>query len=241
MSVRHYILALLCIAAVALAEPPVPSPPREHDVVSSPTNAPLKQISEHIFEIGQVKLDKKQRTVSFPATVNMQEGLMEYMLVGESGKIHESVLVTTAEPYHIHIAMLFLGARGAPPLKAEERAVETHIKGEPVALWTAWKSGGRARRARAETFITHKESSQSMSEGPWTYNGSWIFEGTFLAQREKSIIAIVTDHDALINNPRSGRDNDEIWLANKDKIPPPGTMITVTIELSTPPKEATKP
>lgn len=198
---------------------------------TAPTNSPLKQISKDVFEIGKVRLDKARRTVSFPAAVNMQEGLMEYLLVAAGGKLHESVLVTEVEPYHIHLAMLFIGAKGAPVLKPGERVAEKEVKGDPITVWVNWQS----KRVRIESFILNKESNKPMSEGNWTYNGSWVFEGTFIAQREKSIIAIITDHDALVNNPRPGHDNDEMWPANKFRIPTPGTKMTVTFEL--PPAE----
>lgn len=202
------------------------------------TNAPLKEISSGVYEIGLVRLDKAARTVSFPAVVNMQEGLMEYLIVASGGKLHESVLVTSAEPYHIHLAMLFLGAKGAPPLTAEARVAETQIKGEPITIWAMWQQHGEAKRLRIESFILHTETKQPMSEGPWTYNGSWVFEGTFLAQRERSVVATITDHDALVNNPRPGRENDELWLANQERVPPPGTKVSVTFELGPGKKES---
>ena len=229
-------LAVCCVSVwtcLSTFAGPVSSASKEltKEQAAALTNSPLKQISKDIFEIGKVRLDKARRTVSFPAVVNMQEGLMEYVLVAEGGKLHESVLVTDAEPYHIHLAMLFLGANGAPVLKPEERVAEKEVKGEPVTIWAAWQTHGSAKRARIESFITNKEANKAMSVGKWTYNGSWVFEGTFIAQRERSIIALITDHDALVNNPRPGHDNDEMWPANKSKIPPPGTKITVTFEL----------
>ena len=157
---------------------------------------------------------------------------MEYLVVCHNGKIHESVFITEAEPYHIHLAMLFLGAKIAPPAPPEQRVTEKEMPGELITIWVTWQAQeAEARRARGESLILHAATRQPMSEGPWTYNGSWVFEGTFLAQRERSIVAIFTDYDALANNPRPGRDNDELWLANKDKIPSPGTKVTMTFAL----------
>lgn len=223
-------LALL-LAAVCLANrvPAGAEPGRA--ATPAATNAPLKQVTASVFEIGLVRLDKSARTVSFPAVVNLQEGLMEYLVVCHNGKIHESVFITETEPYHIHLAMLFLGAKGAPAMPPEQRVAEKEMSGEPITIWVAWQPLGEVKRARGESFILHTATREPMREGPWTYNGSWVFEGTFLAQRERSIVAIFTDYDALANNPRPGRDNDELWLANKDKIPSPGTKVTVTFEL----------
>ena len=55
-------------------------------------------------------LEKLKQQISFPVLINMNEGLVEYILVTGKGKTHESLLVTRTEPFHIHVAMLLLGA-----------------------------------------------------------------------------------------------------------------------------------
>ena len=72
-----------------------------------------------------------------------------------------------------------------------------------------------------------------MSRGNWVYNGSRIVEGTFLAQRDGSVVSIIRDPDALINNPRPGRENDEIWQVNTNLVPPLNTPVELLIQLET--------
>jgi hypothetical protein len=45
------------------------------------SSLPLKPIAPGVFELGLVTLNKRQRTVSFPATLNMDRGPVEYFLV----------------------------------------------------------------------------------------------------------------------------------------------------------------
>jgi hypothetical protein len=73
-----------------------------------------------------------------------------------------------------------------------------------------------------------------MSAGEWTYNGSMIEDGTFLADQDLSLIAVITDPTALVNNPREGYDNDENWQVRDDKTPPLNTAVQVTITLLNP-------
>src|SRR5437773_10746835 len=73
---------------------------------------PLKEVGPGLFEIGRVRFSKTEGTVSIPAQVNMPEGAVEYFLVTTTGKTHESVFRTDAEPYHIQLAMLLLNANG---------------------------------------------------------------------------------------------------------------------------------
>ena len=72
------------------------------------------------------------------------------------------------------------------------------------------------------------------SRGPWTYNGSRVVNGIFVAQREGSIVALIEDVDALVNNPRPGSDNDQIWQINSDILPPTNTVVEVTFKLEPP-------
>src|SRR5262247_126086 len=43
------------------------------------TNTIVKEISPGILQLGDVKINKRQRTVSFPAVVNLRHGAMEYL------------------------------------------------------------------------------------------------------------------------------------------------------------------
>ena len=57
-------------------------------------------------------------------------------------------------------------------------------------------------------------------------------ENTFLAQREGSAISLVTDPEALINYTGPGHDNDSVWIANTNRLPPPDVPLEVVIKLA---------
>src|SRR5687768_2507208 len=77
------------------------------------TNTPIKDLGEGRLQIGAVTIDSKQKSLTFPALVNMTTGLVEYLVVTTGGKVHESLLRTDSEPFHIHTAMLLLGLKQA--------------------------------------------------------------------------------------------------------------------------------
>src|SRR4051794_514358 len=114
--IAHFVLLLGVWAGMITAQAgPVPSGSASSTNVipSFPANKPpLKTIAPGIFELGRVRLDKNQKSVSFPAVLNMNQALAEYLVVTTNGKTHESLLRTEAEPWHIHVAMLLLGAKG---------------------------------------------------------------------------------------------------------------------------------
>jgi hypothetical protein len=59
-----------------------------------------------------------------------------------------------------------------------------------------------------------------------------VGEGSFAAQRDGSIVSVILDPAALINNPRPGRENDDLWIPNEKLLPPPDTSLTVLIRIN---------
>jgi len=53
----------------------------------------------------------------------------------------------------------------------------------------------------------------------------------FMAQMDGSIISIHTDPVALVNNPRKGRENDDLQHVNTPVLPPSGVVVQVEIKL----------
>jgi hypothetical protein len=188
----------------------------------------VREISPGIFEIGKVRVDKQKRTIEFPAVVNMKEGLAEYFLVSTQGKVHESVLRTEVEPYQVHVAMLLLGGKGA---QTNFFAPDQPPAGDPITIEVSWKGLLSTKRVAAEEMVFDRAKNKAMSKGPWIYNGSFQFEGMFVAQQTGSIISVIADPEALINNPRERRDDDDNWTVNSKAVPSVETLVTVTIRV----------
>jgi hypothetical protein len=195
------------------------------------TNAPLKQIRAGIFELGQVRFDKDKRTVSFPASVNMREGNIEYVVVTATGKTHESLLRTTIEPYHLQLAFLLLGAKGAGTNALPEDPARP-LPGEKVEIEFNWNAGGRTNSFRAEEFVLDRKANGPARRDSWIYTGSRLREDGFAAQLDGSIVSLITDADALINNPRPGREDDDNWLVRTNNLPALHAPVEVTIRLA---------
>ena len=200
----------------------------------------MREVSPGIYEIGQIHLDQKARTVTFPAVLNMNDGNLEYLLVTEQGNTHESLLVSDVSPSDLHFAMLLLGAKGSgqhdgemPPAQIDSKFLKSapKMKGDNVNITVRWKAGDTEKTMLAEDLITNTETKKPMERGPWVYNGSMFNDGHFLAQIEGAHVSLVTYPAALINNPRKGSDNDQIWIVNTKAIPAVKTPVDVIITL----------
>jgi hypothetical protein len=194
------------------------------------TNLAVKQLGPGSFEIGQVRFNQRDRSVSFPAMVNFREGPVEYLVVNTRGKIHESVFRTDCEPHDIHMAMLLLGAKGAGTNAFPEDGKKA-LPGETVNVAVSWEMKGKQSRRFGEEFVRNRKADRVMTKGAWVYTGSRFREDGFGAQQDGSIASLITDPDALVNNPRPGRDDDDNWLANTKALPPLETAVVVTFRL----------
>jgi hypothetical protein len=137
--------------------------------------------------------------------------------------------------------MLLLGAKGAPndgDLDAPPGQIDAAflkkapaIQGDKVLLLANWKAGGDRKSVNAEDLVLNTREKRTARRGPWIYNGSRFSRGKFGAQVEGSIIAMITDPFALINNPRPGHDDDSVWEVDPKKTPAKDTPVEITIKL----------
>jgi len=200
-------------------------------VAAVSTNGAVTPLGPGLFGLGLVRVDQRERLVSFPAMINMKEGPVEYLLVATTGKTHESLLRTEARPQDIHLAFLLLGAKGAGTNALPEDPAQP-IPGEKVTLEISWKQGASEQRQPAEKFVRSSKTNEPISPGPWIYNGSRLRDDGFAAQLDGSIVSLITDPDALMNNPRPGREDDDYWKAYGGGLPPLHAPVIVSIRLS---------
>ncbi len=207
-----------------------------------PANPAVREVSPGIFEVGKVRLDQKARSISFPGKLKMKRGLLEYLLVNPKGSVHETLLVTEVEANDIHVAMLLLGAKGgaitadAPPAQLDARYFRTAPKltGDTVFISVKWKENDVEKTAPIEDWLFNEADQKRIEHGPWIYNGSMLHEGSFLAQTEGNLVALVTSPTALINNPRQGNDNDQMWNVDGETTPGVGTPVEIIFKLVPP-------
>lgn len=212
-------------------EIPVLDPPSETNVQPM-----VLDLGGGCFSIGRVLFDSKSRTITIPAEVNMLDGAVEYILVGDKGKIHEAIFTTQAEAQDIHFAALLLKVKPAVDLGPLNSAAS--VRRENAAVITVeWDQNGSSERIFLNETVNLVDPSTQvvtaiLPPGAWLYNGSRIeADGVFAATRSESIISIIRDDDALINNPGTTRDNDQIHAPNASKLPHKGHPVRIILQL----------
>lgn len=215
------------------------SPENPTSVASAPSARPepmVVDLGAGRLAIGCLTLDRNARSITIPASVNMVDGAIEYVLVGHKGKAHESIFTTDATARDIHLAALLLGMKPAADLGPENAAARVQ-QGSAVIATVEWDRNGPPERIYLNEAIhlsdpTSGKTTNTLASGAWLYNGSRILpDGAFAASQQESIISIIRDDDALINNPNASRDNDEIHTPNTSLLPLKGHPVRIILEL----------
>ena len=231
------------------AAPASPASPAAPAAPASPaageTKKPeIKHLGGSNHELNGIAFNDKTRAITLPAKVNMTGGLLEYALVHESGKAHESLLTTAVSPYDLNVVLLLLNYQPSATFfdVSDKKAGAMLVKNpklEPTAQLTIsleWKDAdGKSTTAPLESLILNLDQKNTAREGPFTYTGSMLTDdGIFMAKETGSILALYADAASLINNPREGNDNDDAWIPDKTKIPAKETAVTLTLSPAVP-------
>src|SRR4051812_11495199 len=214
-----------------------------------PPKPAIHQVGPGVVELGAIRLDQTTRTVTFPGAINLDKGLLEYLIVGRDGPTHESLLVTDVSPAELHTVMLLLGAKGAKPaapgvepppgqITAEYLKHAPKPTGDTILITAKWKDKtGAEQTAEVSDWLTFLPTKKPPARGPWLYTGSMFgSDGKFMAEQQSIIAALVTNPAALINNPRKADDDDRLWEVNKKHVPPAETPLTICIQMPAPAK-----
>ena len=177
------------------------------------------------LRLGEVHVKPSALAVSFPAQVNQRTGLVEYLVVQETGKTHEAIFKTKVEAQQIHTAALLFAEKAPGGTNSQPRVKTVEV---------TWGDGADGKKFDAAELILDKKKKRALGQTKWGYRGSRLVDGVFLAQRDGSIIAIMEDRDALIDQATPDASDDENWEPVTEKLPPVNTPVTITLTFEKP-------
>ncbi len=210
----------------------------------------IKKINETTYQIGNVLIDKKKRSISFDAEAEItqtdqleQVNSVEYVVVTNEGKIHETLFITKASPLHINIAFKLLGYRenkslfrefvnNIPTEKYQTSPEEDKAKSY-FSTTVSWKDPEtqKLHSHNLNDLLITQDTNKTFAEDKvkWSYGGSFVHQGKFAADLTHNVIAILTDRSAIANYVGKNGEQGMIWLPVSKKLPRQGTAVTLTI------------
>lgn len=233
-------LALVALGAtLAQDQTPPPGAPAVADSMAAAQKR-LEQQADGTYRLGDLRLDATKREVRVPCKVLHKELPIEYLLVHETGKDHETVLTTAVSPLDLQVAMLLAnyspGSTGlfdklpkGEPLPFPEVAPKTP-GAHRVRLRVEWQQDGQTQSAPIAQWYQNSDTRQPPPDlETWLFTGSQIKEGGFVAETEGSFVAVYADANALFNAPVAGNHRDDLWISLPKNIPAEETAVTLVI------------
>ncbi len=200
----------------------------------------VERIDATHFKIGEISFDSAKREIRFPAAINMTQDLLEFALVHQNGKVHESLLKTAVSPTDLNVAFTLLRYKPSPELYAGPSSPEDPTEKFPVVpedvkkaaritLEVEWQDGDRLRKVPINEWIQHTSTGSAMPAGPWVYGGSEVVDGKFPPEATGDIAAIYRSQSSLINYPGKDNGDDTVWFVFPKRVPPIDSKVTVII------------
>jgi hypothetical protein len=237
--------SLVCLPAGLLDQSFGQEPPAEEQTPQAPAEKALPKppkvepLSPGVFRIAdQILLDMKKREIRFSAVCNQVRGLVEYGLVHENGKTHESLFRTKISPRNLQTALLLArveAAKGFVENLWKEEREKIDVSASQLTIMVSWKSKNEIRAFSLESMATNANTNKPIAPNSFVFNGSRFVEGIFMAEQSGSIVAVYADDTSMINSGDYGANNDDVWVAQKEKMPPLDFPVTFTLKF--PPKK----
>lgn len=219
-----------------------------------PAKSAVTEVAPGELAVGGIRFSSKTREIRVPTVVNIKQAPIEYMLVHETGKTHESVLRTAVSPSDLQVALLLLNYEPGTAGLAHPDAPKDLKPLPPLPLKTPganrlritveWKEGGEVKRAPLSDWMLDVTTRKPPPDlAAWVFSGSYVGKEGFAAQVDGSFISCYLDRNAMINSPAKGNWDDVNWISNPATIPEEGTEVTLIIAPAEepPPVEKTKP
>ncbi len=233
------ILLAVTVSAVAQEQP---QPPAQGGKLQDgeQIRQRIEQTGPTTYKIGDVQVDAASRQLVFSGEVNMATGLAEVVVCTLWGKLHESVIRTSAQPMDIHIGLLLLGLKDGgnpgwyvPPPLSTEKPREPVPAGDKVNVFVRWQDSGQWQECRAEHLVLNLQSGESLPDTPWVFIGSYLdTEGGYVADYVGSILTNYHDRSSVLDCPLEQGQVDDYMYVNSSLVPPVGTPVEIRIAVA---------
>ena len=156
------------------------------------------------LSLGDIAIDPDRKRLSFEVDIKHRDSAIEYILVGDHGKLHESLLASDVDIIQLNAALHLLKL----------------TPGTPLNLKASWSLFGEDHEETIDHWFEYDDKTVTPPEIKWVYTGSkFDKDGTFVAAREENLIAIQEDDAALISFQGTGQENANYWIALNKQIP----------------------
>lgn len=230
---------LLASGCTSDPTPAVEPPPAAVGIPQDSPKPPTSGEKPKRVEVGKnVYFEKvgEQRRVIIDAYVCLREGQLEQLLTRKQGKEHEAILAADVDARHIHAALLLTGAKAGSTVRFEPKYQPA--SGSRIKVTLEYEDKGRKVTVPAQQWVRVSRTRKDLGYD-WVFAGSRFVPNPldptkpdyFLAN-DGDVICVANFQSALLDLPvQSSAENDDLLFeANTERIPPKDTKVTVILE-----------
>ncbi|HRU07357.1 MAG TPA: YdjY domain-containing protein, partial [Candidatus Brocadiia bacterium] len=204
--------------------------------------------AEKPVSLGAMRVYAKARRVEAPGRVCLREGVLEYLLVlPDSGKEYESLIVMEGKASSLHAGLLALGARPGPaPAEfgdgAEERKgdkTEPARTGDWVRIRVRLGDDGELKPV--EAWLRDRATGKAPGPLEWVFTGSALAPGpdgkrVYVADEDRLVAALWPHGRCVLNVAKAAgvpyRGDRLGYEVNTSALPAEGAKVWVVFELA---------
>ena len=159
----------------------------------------VMKLDENTYKIDIIKIDIANNEITFPAEFNMNKGVIETILVGPQGRLHETILKTDALPSYIQTSLLLLGLECGQNMELGNYDIMP--EGDSLLIYASWTDTlGVTYEEPIERLVWNIPQKREMLKTYWIFLGSKIVNGQFIADLDQNIIRTYHDPFAIIHS-----------------------------------------
>jgi len=153
-------------------------------------------------------VDPENRSVSFPATMNLAEGVLEVIIATPRGRLHEALLKADVSPMALQALLYTLDLNNGP-----RRQDSTARRGDLVDIDLEFTAAdGMTVREPVESFIRDTRTGKPKVRTGWVFVGSTMRDGVFLAEEEGNLCINYSVGATLFDNPDDDATDDTVHV-----------------------------
>jgi len=183
----------------------------------------------------EIMPDGKRRVI-VPAEVCFREGPLEMFMCRKLSKEHESVVAADIDARDLHKALTVAGAIAGSPARFEPKYEPA--KGSIVKITVKYEKDGKEISTDARNWVQDFSTKKALDKD-WVFGGSFFFpDQTDPTKPEKyaansgDVVCVSNFGTAMMDLPiQSSSDNEDLMFqAFTEHIPPLGTKVTLIFE-----------
>ena len=192
----------------------------------------ISEIGPGRYQFGDILIDQNNREFLFPGICNQISGLVEYALVHEDGKVHESLFRTKVRPRFVHACFLLLKEKPETRFfKILDGNVSEWTNLRRIELSIIWEQNNTYQEKPLSSMVINQTDNRELASKSFVFSGSSTIEGQYLAEMDGSIIAVYHDSRAVLNSMDKHSNSDEVWIAHQVAMPPKGHPVRIRLKL----------